>query len=248
MLAKPDPSTFQILPWRGEGRVDTRMFCDIVMPDGSPSYADPRFVLKRTLSKAAEGNFTFYTHPEIEFYLFKDTPQPGADPGARGPQRLLRPHRAELGGGLPAAGDHDAGVDGHLGGSHHEAAPASQEIDLRYADMSTADNIMTFRTVVHEVAYVAGHLGDLHAQAVHHPPRVGHAHPRVAVRGDRSAFFSAGSEYQLSKTGRSFIAGILTHAAEITAVTNQWVNSYKRLIGGGEARRTSAGATTTARR
>ena len=77
MLAKPDPSTFQILPWRGEGPSTARMFCDIVMPDGSPSYADPRFVLKRTLSKAAEAGFTFYTHPEIEFYLFKDTPQPG---------------------------------------------------------------------------------------------------------------------------------------------------------------------------
>ena len=78
MLAKPDPSTFQILPWRGEGPSTARMFCDIVMPDGSPSYADPRFVLKRTLSKAAEAGFTFYTHPEIEFYLFKDTPSPAS--------------------------------------------------------------------------------------------------------------------------------------------------------------------------
>ena len=76
MLAKPDPATFQILPWRGEGPSTARMFCDIVMPDGSPSYADPRYVLKRTLTKAADQGFTFYTHPEIEFYLFKDTPAP----------------------------------------------------------------------------------------------------------------------------------------------------------------------------
>ena len=80
MLLHPDPATFQILPWRGEGPSTARMFCDIVMPDGSPSYADPRFVLKRTLSRAAEKGFTFYTHPEIEFYLFKDQPSAGAEP------------------------------------------------------------------------------------------------------------------------------------------------------------------------
>src|SRR3954466_5984189 len=81
MLAKPGPVTFQILPWRGgDGPATARMFCDIVMPDGSPSYADPRHVLKRTLGRAAEQGFTFYTHPEIEFYLFKDDPTPGDEP------------------------------------------------------------------------------------------------------------------------------------------------------------------------
>ena len=116
MLAKPDPSTFQILPWRGEGPTTARMFCDIVMPDGSPSYADPRFVLKRILATAADKGFTFYTHPEIEFYLFKDVPGAGRRAGAGRPQRLLRPHRAVQGLGLPPRGDHDARVDGHLGG------------------------------------------------------------------------------------------------------------------------------------
>ena len=94
MLAKPDPSTFQILPWRGESTGTARMFCDIVMPDGTPSYADPRHVLKRTLAKAADMGFTFYTHPEIEFYLFKDAPDAGRRPGPGRPQRLLRPHAA----------------------------------------------------------------------------------------------------------------------------------------------------------
>src|SRR3954452_13512215 len=75
MLAKPDPVTFQILPWRGEGPSTARMFCDIVMPDGSPSYADPRFVLKRILSKAAAQGYTFYTHPEVAFYLFNTPPR-----------------------------------------------------------------------------------------------------------------------------------------------------------------------------
>src|SRR5215204_4278215 len=80
MLAHPDPATFQVLPWRDISPATARMFCDITMPDGSPSYADPRFVLKRTLSKAASKGYTFYTHPEIEFYLFKDTPQTGVEP------------------------------------------------------------------------------------------------------------------------------------------------------------------------
>ena len=94
MLAHPDPATFQLLPWRGEGPSTARMFCDIFMPDGSPSYADPRFVLKRTLQAAAEKGFTFYTHPEIEFYLFQGRPGRGGGPGAGRPQRLLRPHGA----------------------------------------------------------------------------------------------------------------------------------------------------------
>ena len=115
MLAKPDPSTFQILPWRGEGPSTARMFCDIVMPDGSQSYADPRFVLKRTLNKAADHGFTFYTHPEIEFYLFKDRPDGRQGARAGRPERLLRPHLAERRARLPARGDHDARVDGHLG-------------------------------------------------------------------------------------------------------------------------------------
>ena len=116
MLAHPDPATFQLLPWRGEGPSTARMFCDIVMPDGSPSYADPRFVLKRTLQTAAEKGFTFYTHPEIEFYLFQGRPGVGrgADPGR--PQRLLRPHRPVAGLRLPPRGDQHARVDGHLGG------------------------------------------------------------------------------------------------------------------------------------
>ena len=76
MLAKPDPSTFQILPWRGETPATARMFCDIHLPDGTPSFADPRHVLKRAMQKAADMGFTYYTHPEIEFYLFKGKPLP----------------------------------------------------------------------------------------------------------------------------------------------------------------------------
>jgi glutamine synthetase len=237
MLAKPDPSTFQILPWRGEGPSTARMFCDIVMPDGSPSYADPRYVLKRTLSKAAENGFTFYTHPEIEFYLFKDTPTPGGEPVPvdrsgyfdHTAQSMGSDFRREAITMLEAMGI-------SVEFSHHEGGPGQQEIDLRYADaLSTADNIMTFRTVVREVALSQGIWATFMPKPfTAHPGSGMHTHVSL-FEGDTNSFFEAGAEYQLSKTGRQFIAGILKHAAEISVVTNQWVNSYKRLMWGGEA-------------
>ncbi len=158
MLAKPDPSTFQILPWRGEGPSTARMFCDIVMPDGSPSYADPRFVLKRTLAKAADKGFTFYTHPEIEFYLFRDTPVQGVDPVPVDRSGYFD-HTAQSKGAdfrrEAITMLESMGISVEF--SHHEGGPGQQEIDLRYADaLSTADNIMTFRTVIREVALGQG--------------------------------------------------------------------------------------------
>jgi glutamine synthetase len=237
MLARPDPSTFQILPWRGEGPATARMFCDIAMPDGSPSYADPRYVLKRTLQSAAEQGFTFYTHPEIEFYLFKGQPEPG-EPPVPVDQSGYFDHTAQSAGSdfrrEAITMLESMGISVEF--SHHEGGPGQQEIDLRYADaLSTADNIMTFRTVVREVALGQGVWASFMPKPfTEHPGSGMHTHVSL-FEGDRNAFFEGGAEYQLSKTGRHFIAGILHHAPEITAVTNQWVNSYKRLIGGGEA-------------
>ncbi len=237
MLAMPDPSTFQILPWRGDGPATARMFCDIVMPDGSPSYADPRFVLKRTLSRAAENGFTFYTHPEIEFYLFKDAPRPGVDPVPVDRSGYFD-HTAQSKGSdfrrEAITMLETMGISVEF--SHHEGGPGQQEIDLRYADaLSTADNIMTFRTVVREVALSQGVWATFMPKPFTTYPGSG-MHTHVSLfEGDRNAFFEAGSEYQLSRTGRQFIAGILQHAPEISVVTNQWVNSYKRLMWGGEA-------------
>jgi len=238
MLAKPDPSTFQILPWRsGDGPSTARMFCDIVMPDGSPSYADPRHVLKRTLSSAAEQGFTFYTHPEIEFYLFKDSPVPGADPVPVDRSGYFD-HTAQSQGAdfrrEAITMLESMGISVEF--SHHEGGPGQQEIDLRYADaLSTADNIMTFRTVIREVALGQGIWASFMPKPfTGHPGSGMHTHVSL-FEGDRNAFFEAGAEYQLSATGRQFIAGILRHASEIAVVTNQWVNSYKRLLGGGEA-------------
>ncbi len=237
MLAKPDPATFQVLPWRSDVPGTARMFCDILTPDGTPSFADPRNVLKRALARAADMGFTFYTHPEIEFFLFER----GA--GADG-----RPVPIDNGGYF----DHTPNAVGHdfrrtaitmlesmgisVEFSHHEGAPGQQEIDLRYADaLSTADNIMTFRLVVKEVALEQGvHASFMPKPLAEHPGSGMHTHLSL-FEGDRNAFFEPGAPYQLSRVARSFIAGLLRHAAEITAVTNQWVNSYKRLSGGGEA-------------
>ncbi len=116
MLVRPDPSTFQALPWRGDNPGTARMFGDIVLPDQSPSFADSRYVLKRALAKAADLGFTFYTHPEIEFFLFEQPDDPGQPAGAGGPGRLLRPRAARHRPRLPPGRDHHARVDGHLGG------------------------------------------------------------------------------------------------------------------------------------
>ena len=243
MVARPDPSTFQVLPWEtaaGE-HYSGRMFCDIAMPDGSPSWADPRHVLRRALSKAGEAGFTCYVHPEIEFYLLRDLPSDGSPPTP-----------ADQGGYFDQA-SHDVAPHFRrnaietlesMGISvefiHHEGGPGQQEIDLRYADaLSTADNIMSFRLVMKEVALQQGvYASFMPKPFTEHPGSGMHTHMSL-FEGDRNVFFEPGAEFQLSKVGRAFIAGLLKHAAEITAVCNQWVNSYKRLWG---AAGSSAGA------
>ena len=234
MLAKPDPATFQILPWRGETPGVARMFCDIVMPDGTPSEADPRWVLRRTLNKAADQGFTFYTHPEIEFFLFKGSDAP-PEPVDRSGYFDMTPHSVAHDFRRQAIAMLERmGISVEF--SHHECAPGQHEIDLRYADaLTTADNIMTFRLVIKEVALEQGVYASFMPKPLADAAGSGmHTHLSL-FEGDRNAFYDPGDEYHLSKVARAFIAGLLQHAAEITAVTNQWVNSYKRLITGGEA-------------
>ena len=224
MLAKPDPATFTILPWRAEAQGAARMFCDITLPSGEPSPADPRNVLRRTLDKAAKMGYTCYTHPEIEFFLFKSQPEKGVAPAVVGHD--FRRQAITL---LEAMG-----VSVEF--SHHEGAPGQQEIDLRYADaLSTADNIMTFRHVIKEVALNQGFYASFMPKPfTEHPGSGMHTHVSL-FEGEQNAFYDKDAELNLSTVGRQFIAGILKHSAEITAITNQWVNSYKRLQGGGEA-------------
>ena len=237
MIARPDPTTFQILPWRGELQGTARMFCDILTPDNEPSLADSRNVLKRALAKASDQGFTFYTHPEVEFYLFESptdltAPLVPVDQGGyfdHVPRGTTHDFRRSAIGMLESMGI-------SVEFSHHEAGPGQNEIDLRYADaLTTADNIMTFRTVVKEVALEQGVFASFMPKPLVDQPGSGmHTHLSL-FEGDRNAFHGAGAEYELSKVARSFIAGLLKHAPEITAVTNQYVNSYKRLWGGAEA-------------
>ncbi len=238
MLAKPDPSTFQILPWRGTVDPAARMFCDIATPDGKPAAADPRNVLRRALDKAASLGFSFYVHPEIEFYLLKS-----AELGADGlPQPV---DNAGYFDNVPGGTAHDfrrravtmleqLGISVEF--SHHEGGPGQNEIDLRYADaLSMADNVMTFKTVVKEVAIEQGVYATFMPKPfTNHPGSGMHTHFSL-FQGDKNAFFDPSAKYHLSNTARQFMAGILRHAPEITLVTNQFVNSYKRLWGGGEA-------------
>ncbi|MEY4993110.1 MAG: hypothetical protein RIS82_232 [Actinomycetota bacterium] len=238
MLAQPDPSTFQILPWRGEIDPTARMFCDIQTPDGLPAAADPRNVLRRALAKASDLGFSFYIHPEIEFYLLKSTQlDANGEP--------VPVDNAGYFDNVPGGTAHDfrrravsmleqLGISVEF--SHHEGGPGQNEIDLRYADALTmADNIMTFRTVIKEVAIEQGVYATFMPKPfTQHPGSGMHTHMSL-FEGDTNAFFDPSAQYHLSKTAKHFIAGLLRHAPEITAVTNQYVNSYKRLWGGGEA-------------
>ncbi len=237
MVAHPDPTTFQILPWRDHQEPTARMFCDIRLPDGSPSYADPRYVLKRALRKAADRGFTFYTHPEIEFYLFRPQADPRQPPVPLDTGGYFDHTTLGQGSGFRRSAIamlEQMGISVEF--SHHEGGPGQHEIDLRYADALTmADSIMTFRVVVKEVAVREGiHASFMPKPLLEAPGSGMHTHLSL-FEGDRNAFFDASAEYHLSDTARRFVAGLLHHAAEITAVTNQWVNSYRRFAGGGEA-------------
>lgn len=233
MLAMPDPNTFEIVPWRGDDAPVARMFCDIHRLSGEPFDGDPRFVLKRNLDRAREKGFTFYAGPEIEFFYFTSATEPRpldhagffdlthTDMVSELRKQTILTLEAM---GIPVEY------------SFHENGPGQHEIDLRYTDALTmADNVMTFRTVVKQVAQDSG----VHATFMPKPIAGAfgsgmHTHLSL-FEGDVNAFHDPGDQHGLSKVGKCFVAGLLRHAREITAVTNQTVNSYKRLIEGYEA-------------
>jgi len=232
MVALPDPTTFQVIPWRSEEGV-ARMFCDIVNPDGTPFDGDPRWVLKRQLRRASDLGFTFYVGPELEYFYFRDSES--TEFLDRGGYFDLTP--------LDVATDYRKRTVGYLEAMgipveyvHHEVAPSQHEIDLRYTDALTmADNVMTYRLTVKEAAQEFGVHATFMPKPVAGVNGSGmHTHQSL-FEGDRNTFFDATDEYHLSKTAKGYIAGILRHAPEITLVLNQWVNSYKRLVPGYEA-------------
>jgi glutamine synthetase len=232
MVAVPDPATFQIIPWPSEAQV-ARMFCDVFNPDGTPFDGDPRGVLKRQLERADDLGFTFYVGPELEYFYFRSVEDPAfLDQGGyfdETPLDVGTDYRKRTVQYLESMGIPVEYV-------HHEVAPSQHEIDLRYADALTmADNVMTYRLTVKEVAQEFGIYATFMPKPVMGVNGSGmHTHQSL-FEGDRNAFFDETDEYHLSKIAKSYIAGILAHAREITLVTNQWVNSYKRLVPGFEA-------------
>jgi len=233
MIAMPDPTTFTIIPWRPREQGVARMFCDIQYPNGEPFEADPRHVLRRQVTRAAELGYTFYVSPELEYFYFKssEAPEP-LDQGGYFDQTTL-----DLASDLrreTVLTLEQMGIEVEL--SHHEGAPSQHEIDLRYTDALTmADAAMTYRLVVKEVAMKHGYyatfmpkpLAGVNGSAMHVNQSL--------FQGERNAFFDPADPYHLSAIARGYIAGLLRHAREITLVTNQWVNSYKRLQPGFEA-------------
>lgn len=236
VLARPDPSTFELLPWNRDDDVSARMFCDIRTHDESPFEGDPRHVLKRNLDRASDKGFQFMVAPEMEFFYF-----------AHGdPTRPLEPLDTGSYFDLTttdAASDLRKRTIAMLEAlgipveySFHEDAPSQHEIDLRYTDALTmADNVMTFRLVVREIALERGNYATFMPKPLEGVQGSGmHTHLSLFDAGG-NAFHDPDAPDGLSAVAKAFIAGLLRHAPEITAVTNQLVNSYKRLIHGYEA-------------
>jgi len=234
MIAKPDPSTFTILPWRPQEMPVARMFCDVLNPDMTPYEGDPRYALKRSLKKIADQGYTYYVGPELEYFYFKSSDGPPIPLDAGGYFDLTP---------LDAASDlrrdtilamESMGIKVEY--SHHEVAPSQHEIDLRYMDaLMMADIVMTYRLTVKEIALKHGVYATFMPKPLFGKNGSGmHTHQSL-FKGNENAFFDSGDKYNLSKFGKSYIAGLLKHAREICLVIAQWVNSYKRLVPGYEA-------------
>ena len=233
MVAIPDPSTFAILPWRPKEKGVARMFCDIVTPDGKPFEGDPRYVLKKNLEKIKQKGFTFYTGPELEYFYFKDSKSTEILDRGGYFDLIPRDEAVDLRRETVLFCE-DLGMK--IEYSHHEVAPSQHEIDMRYEDALTmADNVMTYRLVVKEVAYRQGVYATFMPKPLFGENGSGmHTHMSL-FRGKRNAFFDPKGRYHLSEMATQFIGGLLKYAPEFTAVTCQWINSYKRLVPGYEA-------------
>ena len=233
MIAKPDPTTFAILPWRPEEQPVARMFCDILQPDGSPYPGDPRYALKRILAKAAEKGYTYNLGPELEYFYFANSSCPEVlDQGGyfdAPPLDLANNLRRQSIFAMESVGI-------RVEYSHHEVAASQHEIDMRYDDgLKMADKVMTFRLTVKEIARQNGVYATFMPKPIFGINGSGmHTHQSL-FKGGKNAFHDAKDQYNLSAEGKSYIAGLLKHAREITGICSQWVNSYKRLVPGYEA-------------
>ena len=236
VLAIPDPNTFEVLPWGDPKAAEARVFCDIHHLDGTPFHGDPRQVLRRQLEVAHQMGFTFFVAPDIEFFYFAP-PERGQAPVPLDEGGFFDLTTTDVAGSLRKQTIRTLETMGiPVEYSFHEDAPSQHEIDLRHTDALTmADSMMTFRLVVKEVAAANG----VHATFMPKPlegVQGSGMHTHLSLfRGDENAFYDADDPHNLSPVAKQFMAGLLRHASEITAITNQTVNSYKRLVPGFEA-------------
>ena len=233
MIAMPDPTTFRVLPWRPRQNSVARMFCDIQRPTSEAFEGDPRYVLKKNVQRATDLGYTFYVGPELEYFYLAgpNNPEP-LDQGGYFDQMS-----ADFASDLRRETVLTLAEMGILVKySHHESAPSQQEIDLQYTDALTmADNVITSRLAIKEVASTRDVYATFMPKPVYGINGSGmHIHQSL-FKGDRNAFYDPADPYKLSRLGKLYTAGLMRHAPEITLVTNQWVNSYKRLVPGYEA-------------
>jgi glutamine synthetase len=233
LMAMPDPLTFRIIPWEISGEKVAMLFCDIQNPDGTPYAGDPRYVLKRALKKVEEKGWTYYIGPEIEYFYFENEREPGildrsgyfdygtVDTGTRLRKKTVA--ALEM-------------MDVPVECAHHEVAPSQHEIDLKYQEaLVMADFAQVYRFIVKEVAQENGYYATFMPKPIFGQNGSGmHCHMSL-FNGDKNLFFDPKDQYNLSDNAKHFVAGLLAHISEFTLITNQWVNSYKRLVPGYEA-------------
>ncbi len=234
MVAIPDPETFRLMPSREGEAVVGRMICDVVTPDGEPYEGDPRYVLRRALERMKRMGFdTFNVGPELEYFLFKDSKGTETlDEGGYFAMTALDAATEWRNDTIQALEAMGIPIEYH----HHEVAPSQHEIDMRYSNaLDMADFTITYRLIVKEIAAKNGVYATFMPKPLFGENGSGmHTHMSLFTE-ERNQFFDADDPYHLSAAGKSFIAGLLRHARELSAIFAQWVNSYKRLVPGYEA-------------
>ncbi|HTN23268.1 MAG TPA: glutamine synthetase family protein [Solirubrobacteraceae bacterium] len=235
-IAHPDPRTFQVLPWKPDSLV-ARMFCDVRQPSGEPFGGDSRAMLRRVLEQAAGLGYTMQVGCEVEFFIFGALGSNGAVPTTLDDGAYFDLTPLDVGSDFRRRTiEYLERMGIPVKASHHEVAPSQHEIQLAHNDaLSMADSLTTFRLAVKEAAHELGAYATFMPKPlVDHPGSGMHLHISL-FKGERNTFHDPDPAEALSPAGRAFLAGVLAHAGELTAVTNQWINSYRRLATGFEA-------------